>query len=225
MRNSRSKNDSPLNHVKASDVDGASKYNIALLSTKRSAAQTSGEFLLSNHDIDNVPFPCTMLAGCGSVCIRRTAHRSTCELGSCPSVVSRHKTSKSLHRTPIKDRGVSSGDKHSTCTVDASPFESMTSKETVALRTTLVSWRGPSMISRLIESRSERVTHGDRGLTDEVAREDWEIYPEFSIATAPAFASIQPRASLRSCWSPTKISQRGHDRGDLLRIRRWAGNT
>lgn len=32
---------SPLNQVRASDVDGASKYKIALLSTKRSARRGS----------------------------------------------------------------------------------------------------------------------------------------------------------------------------------------
>jgi len=43
----------------ASDGDGASKYRMALLSTNRKA------------------LPWTILAGCGSVCIRRTAQRST----------------------------------------------------------------------------------------------------------------------------------------------------
>jgi len=119
-----------LNQFSASDGEGASKYKIALLSTRRSA------------------FPCTILAGWGKVCIRKTAHKSTGDDGSLPSEGSRQRTSKSLHNIPTSDRGVSSGARQSTCTVDASPSALIASNETTALRTTRVSSKGPSMIRR-----------------------------------------------------------------------------
>lgn len=95
------------------------------------------------------PFPCTILAGWGKVCMRKTAHKSTGDDGSLPSEGSRQRTSKSLHNIPTSDRGVSSGARQSTCTVDASPSALIASNETTALRTTRVSSRGPSMIRRL----------------------------------------------------------------------------
>lgn len=95
------------------------------------------------------PFPWTMLAGCGNVCIRKTAHKSTGVLISFPSEGSRQSTSKSLHKMPTNARGVNSGAKQSTCTVEESPCASNASKETMALRTTRVSLNDPSMISRL----------------------------------------------------------------------------
>lgn len=104
----------------------------------------------------DIPLPWTMLAGCGNVCMRSTAHKSTGEFGSCPSDGSRHKTNRSLQRIPIKDRGVSSGDRHSTCTSEVSPCESMTSNDTVALRTTRVRCNEPSIMRRLrIDERTE----------------------------------------------------------------------
>lgn len=97
----------------------------------------------------HLPFPCTMLAGCGRVCILKTAHKSTCELGSWPSEGSRHKTRRSLQRIPINGRGVNSGARQSTCTDVESPWELIESNETTAFRTTRVNRRGPSMMRRL----------------------------------------------------------------------------
>lgn len=105
--------------------------------------------IYSAHIPLHQPFPCTILAGCGNVCIRKTAHKSTGDDGSLPSEGSRQRTSKSLHNMPTSDRGVSSGAKQSTCTVDASPSALIASNETTALRTTRVRSKGPSMIRRL----------------------------------------------------------------------------
>ena len=104
--------------------------------------------------------PCTILAGCGSVCIRSTAQRSTLDVGSCPSDGSRHSTSRSLHKMPTRDLGVNSGDKHSTSTEALSPCGSMTSKPTVAFLTTRVSCSGPSMIRRLCTRCQHGWLHG-----------------------------------------------------------------
>ena len=60
----------------------------------------------------------------------------------------------------MSERGVYSGERHSTCTVDASPCALITSNAIVALRTTRVSRRGPSMMRRLRRHFSiARVTH------------------------------------------------------------------
>lgn len=90
-----------------------------------------------------------MLAGCGKVCIRRTAQSSTNEFGSRPSDGSRHNTKRSLQSIPISGRGVSSGERQSTDTFVASPCESSTSKFMLCLRTTRVRSNGPSIIRRL----------------------------------------------------------------------------
>lgn len=108
----------------------------------------------------NLPLPWTMLAGCGSVCIRNTAHKSTLQLGSLPSEGSRQRTNKSLHRIPISGRGVSSGAKQSTCTIDWSPWAFIASNDTVALRTTRVRSNGPSIMRRLGLVRTGRFRSG-----------------------------------------------------------------
>lgn len=107
------------------------------------------------------PFPCTILAGWGKVCIRKTAHKSTGDDGSLPSEGSRQRTSKSLHNIPTSDRGVSSGARQSTCTVDASPSALIASNETTVLRTTRVSSKGPSMIRRLDMFSDHRNMNGE----------------------------------------------------------------
>lgn len=58
-------------------------------------------------------------------------------------------------------RGVISGARHSTWTVDASPWESITSNAMVAFRTTLVKLRAPSIIRRLAV-RLVMITEGQR---------------------------------------------------------------
>jgi hypothetical protein len=143
---------SPLYQFSASEGEGASKYKMALLSTKRNAGKHGYHqprllMILSSNIY--LPLPCTILAGCGRVCILNTAHKSTCEPRSWPSDGSRHKTRRSLHSIPINGRGVNSGAKQSTCTVVASPCELIVSNDTTAFRTTRVSKRGPSMMRRL----------------------------------------------------------------------------
>jgi hypothetical protein len=167
-------NDMPRYQFKASDGVGALKYSIALLSTSRRAG--GNEHAVSENPgarVEKVPFPCTILAGCGNVCMRNTAHKSTGDVGSWPSEGSRHRTRRSLHRIPISGRGVSSGARQSTCTVDASPWAFMASKDTTALRTTRVSNRGPSIISRLFStfiSAFGQYIFLRGGLTDGVAQ-------------------------------------------------------
>lgn len=141
----------PLNHVSASEVDDASKYKIALLSTSlstipRKSHQPTGQQIKDMKS--DSPFPCTILAGCGNVCILNTAHRSTNEFGSFPSLGSLHSTIKSLHKMPTNALGVCSGLKQSTCTFDASPWLSISSNAIVAFRTTRVRSKGPSMMNR-----------------------------------------------------------------------------
>lgn len=106
--------------------------------------------ILRGIRLKNIPLPWTMLAGCGKVCIRKTAHKSTYAIGSLPSEGSRHKTNKSLHRMPTRGRGVNSGARQSTCTVDASPWALIASKDTTVFLTTRVRSKLPSMIKRLI---------------------------------------------------------------------------
>lgn len=140
----------PLYQFSASDGEGASKYRMALLSTRRRAVKMSGEWLFGTQkNWCDSPLPWTILAGCGSVCMRSTAHKSTGDDESLPSEGSRHKTSRSLHKIPTSARGVNSGAKQSTCTVDISPNALNTSNDTIALRTTRVSSNGPSMMRRL----------------------------------------------------------------------------
>lgn len=143
----------PRYQLSASDGEGASKYRIALLSTSRRTVGWNQQ-QSDRGSMWNLPLPWTMLAGCGSVCIRSTAHKSTLELGSLPSEGSRQSTNKSLHNMPISGRGVSSGAKQSTCTVDWSPWAFIASNDTVALRTTRVRSKGPSIIRRLWQVRT-----------------------------------------------------------------------
>ena len=105
-----------------------------------------------------------MLAGWAWVCILNAAHRSTVELGSLPSEGSRQRTNISVHRIPISGRGVSSGAKQSTCTVDGSPWAFITSNDTLVLRTTRVRSKGPSIIRRLEQVRTCRFSSGRQGI-------------------------------------------------------------
>ena len=140
----------PLKQFSASDGEGASKYRMALLSTRWRAATMGGEQLFrTKRDYQDPPLPCTMLAGCGKVCMCNTAHKSTKEDASLPSDGSRHRTSRSLHKIPKSARGVNSSARQSTCTVDALPNALKTSDDTTALQTTRVSNKGPSMIRQL----------------------------------------------------------------------------
>lgn len=99
-----------------------------------------------------------MLVGWGIVCIRRTAQRSTGEFGSCPFEGSRHRTNRSLHKIPYNGRGVNSGAKQSTATLEASPWESNTSNAIVCLRTIRVIRSFPSIIKRLMMKQIWRVS-------------------------------------------------------------------
>lgn len=103
----------PLNQFKASEGDGASKYRIALLSTRRKTRVDVKIDTTSPFQI-NLPVPWTMLAGWGKVCIRSTAHRSTADIGSFPSLGSLQRTRRSLHSIPMSGRGFSSGARQST---------------------------------------------------------------------------------------------------------------
>lgn len=108
----------------------------------------------NSQNVANTPLVWTILVGCGIVCIRRTAHRSTGELGSCPFEGSLQRTNRSLQRIPYKGRGVCSGARHSTSTFGVLPLESTISNETVCFRTIRVNFNLPSMMSRL-GSKSE----------------------------------------------------------------------
>lgn len=122
---------------------------MALLSTTRIATSEKSERDTKNERNIDEQFPCTMLAGCGNVCIRRTAHRSTGSVWSFPADWSLQRTSRSLHKMPTRERGVSSGARHSTWMLVLSPTGLMTSKAIEDFRTTRVRCRGPSMINRL----------------------------------------------------------------------------
>jgi hypothetical protein len=140
-----------------------------------------------------------MLAGCGKVCIRRTAHKSTGDDESLPSEGSRHRTSRSLHKIPTSARGVNSGARQSTCTVDASPNALNTSNDTIALRTTRVSSKGPSMMRRLMIFQHNEHSLARIRLTDVVVRVDSGIVHESWIAIEQVSGAIRILAFLRSC--------------------------
>src|SRR5271170_5794582 len=163
-----------------------------------------------------------MLAGCGNVCIRRTAHRSTHDDGSCPSVGSRHSTNKSLHNMPMSDRGFNSGARHSTCTIEASPCALIASNDIVVLRTTRVKRSGPSIMRRLDTwSAQTGSIEQQESHTDAVEREGWEIYPVFWIAIVRAFDGTPIPVCPRSCYSPKTISQLRLCPTDRPCIRTW----
>lgn len=93
--------------------------------------------------------PCTTLAGCAVVCIRKTAHRSYSAFLSAPCDGSLHNTSISLHNSARRGRGVSSGCRQSTCTSVLSPSGLKTSANVAFFRTTRDRFKVPSIISRL----------------------------------------------------------------------------
>ena len=140
-----------------------------------------------------------MLAGCGKVCIRSTAQRSTGELGSFPSEGSLHKTRRSLQRMPTNGLGVSSGARQSTCTVDASPWALNASNDTTAFRTTRVNRREPSIIKRLGEVSMVGAPLQQTVRTCEAERAGWGTFHVSVIATEPTSSATRIHAFLRSC--------------------------
>ena len=166
-----------------------------------------------------------MLVGWGIVCIRRTAQRSTGEFGSCPFEGSRHRTNRSLHKIPYSGRGVNSGAKQSTATLEASPWESNTSNAIVCLRTIRVIRSFPSIIKRLMMKQIWRVSKITvkkkicikfciilRTYAAEQAGSG--TCPLSALATVPTSFGIQPRVSPHSYWWPEMKFRLLHDQGD-----------
>jgi hypothetical protein len=98
---------------------------------------------------NDILLPCTTLAGCPSVCIRRTAQSSTKHPGLWPRDGSLQRTSKSLQRIPTRSRGVSSGARHSTKMSWVSPSLFIISNGIELRLTTRVRCNCPSIMSRL----------------------------------------------------------------------------
>lgn len=121
----------PRDQVSASEVEPASKYRIALLSTTLSV------------------LPCSTLAGSGTVCILSTAQRSYSVCGFSPFDGSLQRTRRSLQRMPTSGRGVASVVRQSTCTRVFSPSGLYTSLNVWDLRTTRARTIRPSMTRRL----------------------------------------------------------------------------